>query len=155
MDSEFLKNSLLSGDGEKKFQTDVEQFEAIFPYYLSLGMTPEQFWQGDPELVRHYRKAEEIRVERRNQEQWMQGMYIYEALCDVAPIFRPFAKKGTKPNPYSHKPYPLKSQEKREEEQKDKKQMEKAMTMMDAFAAKINRNFKKKEVTANGRRSND
>ena len=33
----------------------------------------------------------------------MQGLYIYEALCDVAPILHAFAKPGTKPLPYSEK----------------------------------------------------
>ena len=76
-----------------------EVFNTHFPYYLSIGMTEEQYWDGDPELVKYYRKAEEIRNEKRNQELWLQGMYIYEALCDASPIFHAFAKKGTKPRP--------------------------------------------------------
>ena len=74
---------------------------------MSIGMTYDEFWNRDVSLVGTYRKAAELRDRRRNQELWLQGMYIYEALCDVAPIFHAFAKKGTKPRPYPEHPYSL------------------------------------------------
>jgi hypothetical protein len=88
-----------------------------FPYYLSIGMTSEQYWDGDPSLPKYYRKADELSKKRRNQELWLQGMYIYEALCDVAPILHSFAKKGTKPLPYPDHPYAITERD-RENEQK-------------------------------------
>ena len=119
--------------------TFIEQF----PYYLSIGMTPEQYWEGDPELAKYYRKADEIRRKRRNEELWLQGMYIYEALCDVAPVFHAFAKKGTKPRPYTEHPYALTHND-REEEQKRQEQRdrEKARQYMEAKMAEINKRFK-------------
>ena len=36
---------------------------------------------------------------------WKQGMYTYEALCDVSPVLHAFSKKGTKPLPYPEVPY--------------------------------------------------
>lgn len=82
-----------------------EIFLAKFPYYLSIGMTEEQYWDRDSTLVKSYRKAEELRKERVNQEMWLQGMYIYDAISRLSPILRAFAKKGTKAQPYatSHK----------------------------------------------------
>ena len=114
-----------------------------FPYYLAIGMTPEQYWDGDASLARHYRKADEIKRQRRNEELWLQGMYIYEALCDVSPIFHAFAKKGTKAKPYSDHPYALTTQE-REKEQKVREQQEreKARKYMEAKMAAINKRFK-------------
>ena len=53
-----------------------EIFLAKFPYYLSIGMTEEQYWDRDSTLVKSYRKAEELRKERVNQEMWLQGMYL-------------------------------------------------------------------------------
>ena len=73
-----------------------EIFLAKFPYYLSIGMTEEQYWDRDCTLVKSYRKAEELRKERVNQEMWLQGMYIYDAISRLSPILRAFAKKGTK-----------------------------------------------------------
>jgi hypothetical protein len=74
-------------------------------------MTYEQYWNGDCQLVKYYRKAHELRNEQKNQELWLQGLYIYDALCAVAPVFHAFAKPGTRPLPYSEKPYPLTKEE--------------------------------------------
>ena len=117
-------------------------FYDLFPYYLSIGMSPEQYWDGDPMLAKYYRKADELSRKRRNEELWLQGMYIYEALCDVAPVFHAFAKKGTKPTPYSDHPYAL-SQSDRVEEKKirEKQEREKARRYMEAKMAAINKQF--------------
>ena len=105
-------------------------------------MTYDQYWEGDCTLVKYYRKAEEIRNEKRNQELWLQGMYVYEAICDVAPVLHAFAKKGTKPTPYSIKPYPLNDkQSKREAEEKQRKLTEKGKKFMEAMAMSINKKF--------------
>ena len=108
-------------------------------------MTHEQYWEGDCALVKYYRKAEELRNEKRNQELWLQGMYIYEALCDVAPVLHSFAKKGTKPTPYSTKPYPLNDKQiKRDEEEKQRRLTEKGKRFMETMAASINKKFEEK-----------
>ena len=122
--------------------TYTEKFYEMFPYYLSIGMTPEQYWDGDCTLVKYYRKAEELRNDRRNQELWLQGMYIYEALCDVSPVLHSFAKKGTKPIPYSSKPYSItEKQRAKDEEEKQRKIAEKGKKFMEAMAASINKKF--------------
>jgi phage-related protein len=108
-------------------------------------MTAEQYWEGDCTLVKYYRKAEELRNEKRNQELWLQGMYVYEAICDVAPILHAFAKKGTKPTPYSEKPYPLNAkQSARDEEEKQRRLTEKGKRFMEAMATSINKKFEGK-----------
>ena len=60
-----------------------------------MGMSPDDYWHGDPALLKAYRKMDEIRRERENEMLWLQGMYIYEAIGDLAPILHAFAKKGT------------------------------------------------------------
>jgi hypothetical protein len=105
-------------------------------------MTPEQYWDGDCTLVKYYRKAEELRTEKRNQELWLQGMYVYEAICDVAPVLQAFGKKGAKPTPYSAKPYPLNDkQTKRDEGEKQRRLAEKGKRFMEAKAISINKKF--------------
>ena len=119
MDSKLVSGSL-SVDEESEprvrspFLTYTEQFYEVFPYYLSIGMTYEQFWDGDPMLAKYYRQAEEIKIERKNQELWLQGLYVYEALCDVAPILQAMAKKGTKARPYTDQPYAITEKQRRE-----------------------------------------
>lgn len=116
-----------------------------FPYYLSIGMTPEQYWDGDPMLAKYYRKADELSRKRRNEELWLQGMYIYEALCDVSPIFHAFAKRGTKPNPYTDHPYALTRHDMAEEQKmREKREREKARRYMEAKMAAVNKRFNSK-----------
>ena len=150
MDSELVSSSLSATEESGQASslssfTYTKQFYELFPYYLAIGMTPEQYWEGDCTLTKYYRKAEELRNERRNQELWLQGMYIYEALCDVSPVLHAYAKKGTKPSPYSSKPYPLTAQQVRnEEEEKQRKVMDKGKKFMEAMAASINKKFEGK-----------
>lgn len=114
-----------------------EQFHRVFPSYLAMGMTYEQFWDGDSVLAAEYRKAEEIRNEKLNQQLWLQGMYIYEALCDVAPILRAFTKKGTRPHKYPTEPYPISQRERKQKaEQKEKQVSMKGKAMLDALIMK-------------------
>ena len=108
-------------------------------------MTYEQYWEGDCTLTKYYRKADEIRKERLNEELWLQGMYIYEALCDVSPVLHAFAKKGTKPQPYSAKPYAItETQHKRAEEEKARKISEKGKRFMEALMKSNNKRFEGK-----------
>lgn len=73
---------------------------------MTFGMTYEQFWDGDVWMAKAYRQAYELRKERENFNAWLQGLYIYEAICDASPILRAFSK-ARKPNPYPSKPYDL------------------------------------------------
>lgn len=112
-----------------------EQMYEHFPYYLSLGMTASQYWDGDCTLVKYYRKADKIKSDRENHNLWLQGCYIYEALCCVSPVLNAFAKSGTKPIPYSEKPYSLtKEEQERRNEEKDKKNRDKARAVFTSWA---------------------
>lgn len=124
--------------------TYTEKFKELFPYYLAIGMTYEQFWNEDPELAKYYRKADEVKRERMNQEMWWQGMYIYEAICCVSPILQAFAKKGTKPKPYPEEPHPITNkQRKKEKVNREVKGDQAAKRFMEAFMAANNVKFRK------------
>lgn len=108
-----------------------EIFYKQFPYYLSIGMNEEQYWDKDPLLVKYYREAEEIRKERVNQELWLQGRYVYDAISNLSPILHAFAKKGTKAKPYLDEPYPITKQTQEEETvKKEKSNSEKGLRYM-------------------------
>ena len=147
MDSELVSSSLSATEGSGRNSsppsfTYTERFYEMFPYYLSIGMTFEQYWDGDCTLVKYYRKAEELRNDKRNQELWLQGMYIYDALCDVSPVLHAFAKKGAKPHPYPSKPYAISEKQIRQErEEKERKLIEKGKRFMEAMMQSTNKRF--------------
>ena len=153
MDSELVSSSLSATEGSGQegslpHFTYTDRFYEMFPYYLSIGMTPEQYWDGDCTLVKYYRKAEELRNDKRNQELWLQGMYIYEAICDVSPILHAFAKKGAKPHPYPSKPYAISEKQiKQEREEKERKLAEKGKRFMEAMMLSTNKRFKERSQT--------
>lgn len=114
-------------------------FDKLCPWYLSIGMTWREYWRGDPEIVRHFREAYRLREEHENQMLWLQGLYVYDALCAASPIFRSLAKRGTKPHAYVKEPYPITRREtNRDAEEKERKRMEKGRAMMQAFMASHN-----------------
>ena len=123
-----------------------EVFLAKFPYYLSIGMTEEQYWDRDCTLVKSYREAEELRKERVNQEMWLQGMYIYDAISRLSPILRAFAKKGTKAQPYVEEAYPISKKTVEEAElKKEKAKSQKGLRYMQAYMAQNNKFFEERK----------
>ena len=120
------------GDGEitSPNTTFTDFFEEVFPAYLAIGMTWTQFWIDEPELAIAYRKADAIRKRRINEELWLEGMYMAEALsATVGNMF----SKGQK-HPYPAEPFPITADEQRERrEREEKARMER---MKAAFIAK-------------------
>lgn len=126
------------GSGEVSTSpTYTEIFEEAFPFYLSIGMTYEQFWEGQPSLTADYRKAHNMIQKRRNQEAWRQGLYIYNAIGAFAEILPAFPKKGAKIQPYMEEPLPISEEDVRErEERKQREKMERIKQRMLGFVKK-------------------
>lgn len=123
--------------------TDV--FNKRFPYHLAIGMTEEQYWDKDPMLAKYFRQAEDIRSKRRNQELWLQGMYIYDAIQRLSPILKAFPKKGTKAQPYPEEPYPLTKEDQEDiKKKREKEQMLKNKRVMESYMIKVNKHFAEK-----------
>lgn len=79
--------------GEPSTKSYTETFNEAFPYYLSIGMSYELYWHGEPNLVKAFREADELRVDRMNYEAWLQGLYVYQAVGALYPVFNPFSKQ--------------------------------------------------------------
>lgn len=95
------------------------------PHYMSIGMSYDEFWNQDVTLVRVYLKAKELRDKQRNQELWLQGLYVYEALCDASPLLRFTMRKGSiQPNPYVAEPYPMTELEVKAREERELRKKE-------------------------------
>ena len=113
-------------------------------------MSPEQYWEGDSELVKFYRKADDIKKERENQRLWLEGAYFYEALVRISPVLHAFAKRGTRPKPYLDDPFPISSKGvDASKNKREAKEYEKNKAIMAAWAAGVNKRFAEKEVNEN------
>ena len=72
------------------------------PVYITYGMTYEQYWYGDPWMARAYAQAYLMKRKVRNEDIWIQGIYMTHALQTV--IGTAFGKKKLK---YIEKPLDL------------------------------------------------
>ena len=84
MDGEFLT---LSDEAKEPRRTAGEIFDDALPYYLTWGMTLEQFWDGDNDLPRIYHRKHLIEQEQKNKDMHRLGAYIYETLTRLQPFF--------------------------------------------------------------------
>ena len=132
------------GDSQVKDSpsTFTEVFEKVFPYYLAMGMSYSQFWEDEPRLCEAYRKADEIRRRRMNEELWLNGIYTAEALAStVGNMF----SKGTK-HKYPTEPKPITMDEIQERrERAEKARMEKIKAAFTARALNLNAKMEAKE----------
>lgn len=96
--------------------------------------------------MKYYREAEELRNEKLNQQAWLQGRYIYDALNRVSPILHAFAKKGTKAQPYVEQAYPISKRSAQEaKENKEKANAQKGIRFMEAYMVQNNKRFEERK----------
>ncbi len=100
-----------------------KKFEELCPYFISIGMTYDQFWRDDVSIAKYYLEAYEMKIKRDIEfANWCnhnQGMYNYEAFCYVSPVMHAFSKKGTKPLPFPNKPHELFGKEEKVKSQEE------------------------------------
>ena len=114
-----------------------ETFEECFPFYLAIGMSSAEYWEGDPSLTRYFRKAYKIKQDENNRNAWLQGVYIYDAVSTA--IYNALRGKNTKVAEYAKQPYNFGNKEKSELEKAKEVEAEqaKAAVWMENFV-KIN-----------------
>lgn len=103
---------------------------------MSIGMTYDDFWNGDVNMVRAYRKADEMKRRRENEAMWLQGLYVRDALiCTVGNMF---SGKDGKTHEYPNEPYAITETEIRErEERANRLAQERIKAEFAAFAARM------------------
>lgn len=114
--SQELNSDTLSDDPQRIG----EQLDELCIYYMSLGMTYEDFWYGDYCKLKYIREADELKKARANADFYMQGFYNFRAFNAVMESFSygMNGKKGKKPEPYLKAPVPVTEVEKEIEKQR-------------------------------------
>jgi hypothetical protein len=103
-------------------------------------MTYEQFWVEDPALCKAYRRADEIRKKRMNEELWLNGIYMAEALAST--VGNMFSKQKYK---YPAEPKPITMDEIEERNERERRaKMEKIKTAFTAKALAVNAHMEAK-----------
>lgn len=107
-------------------------------------MTYDEFYRQDHTLVIAYRKAHELKRKEENENFWLMGAYVYQAISRVAPLLIPF-NKNPKPEPYLNKPFPIFEEKETDEKAEAKAVSDKGLAYMFSQMQKINNKFGYKE----------
>lgn len=115
-----------------------EIFDEQLPFYISLGMSATEYWEGDTALPYFYRKAwkmkSKYKADHENYLAWLQGMYIADAISSC------FGKN----HHYPKEPYELKTPEQPKTKAEEQKIVKKAALGFAEFVAAKNAEFKRK-----------
>ena len=119
---------------------------------MSLGMTYEQYWDGDVWMVRDFWQSHKLKLQEQNQQAYIQGMYVYSAIASMVPVLRPFSK-ARKPENYLDEPidfygFKNEAQGKNPVKQKvdEQKQSDnKAKQLMEIWAINFNAKFEERQ----------
>ena len=123
-------------DSPTQKKTNTEIFEECFPFYLAIGMSYAEYWEGDSKLTQYYRKAYHIKQEEINNNAWLQGMYIYDAISTALHnTLRGMSKSKPPAKDYAKQPYEFKNKVKSEPEKAKEVEIEqeKALAWMENF----------------------
>ena len=126
--------------GSSSLSTYTEIFHDAFPIYLALGMTPAEFWEGSSCLTKHYREAYVQKQIMFNQQAWLQGIYIHDAVSKA--IYNnfngAFGKKG-KAQEYIKEPIDFEQKKKKlTQEELEEQELKK----LEEYLSKFEKNFK-------------
>ena len=133
--------------GESNTTETPDDFRTIidkaFPSYLAMGMTYNEYYNEDHTLTIAYREAYRKKREVENENMWLLGAYVYQAVARVSPLYNPFSKHP-KPDDYLDKPFPIfQSEEDKANAKSNAVADDKGMAYMLAQMSKINNKFGK------------
>ena len=116
-----------------------EVFEELFPQYLLYGMTYEQYWKDDPYLARAYAQAYLLKRKVENENMWIQGAYIANAVTiSIANTF------GKKQHDYLKQPLDIFPKTEREKAEEVRAERQKLIAMLSGFKRAFNKKAKEK-----------
>ena len=99
-----------------------EYLDIVCPYFMLYGMTWHDFWSESIDRFHDYWQRYQFDIERRNQELWLQGLYIQEAVAAVLDI-----KHKVK---YPEKPHRLTEMTEKEKENENRRKVEQLREML-------------------------
>ena len=115
--------------------------DELCAYYMSIGVTYDEFWYGDYTRLKYYVKKHDLEIEQKNYYCWLQGLYVYDALNVV--IGNAFSKRNAKKQNYVEKPIPVLPKTESQKEADAIKERQKAIESFEAMKAAWDKKMKK------------
>lgn len=137
-----MEGELLKSNTPSEYEFPWETFDRLCPYYLHLGMTIDQYWNGAPELTKYFREKHRLDREAKNQELWLQGLYFHKAVSIA--LANAFSRKGARTHNYPDKPIDIFGEN--EKNVNVEKERRKAVNFFD----NLKKSFEAKQALTNG-----
>lgn len=139
MESDEGLTSLSNNVEIETYQTFSDYADRLCPIYMAMGVSYNEFWNGDYSQFKYYWEKENILNEKKNAELWLLGNYVYDAICAVAPVLVANPRNGAKITPYHKKPYQLNEEEPKTPQEEQNEMLVKFKNM----TSRWNENFNK------------
>lgn len=109
-------------------------------YYMAIGVPYKEYWYGDPAQLRYYVRAHELKNEQKNEEIWLQGLYVFKAFDSIISTFswQLGGRKGKRPEGYIDKPIRLTEKTEEEKRRDEINQAKKIINDFDAWSSRLN-----------------
>lgn len=107
------------------------------------GVPYEEFWDGDYTRLKFYVQSHKLAVEQRNQELWLQGLYIYDGVSTA--LYNAFLPKGKPPKRYVEKPYRITEMTEIDKEIEKKEILKNFKEQLNALGRKFDKRHKAQE----------
>lgn len=95
---------------------------------MSYGMTYEQYWLGTPMMAKAYREAYMLKRRVQNENMWLQGLYIHNAVEAV--VGTALGKQKLK---YVPQPFDIFPKTKLEEEQEKERERQRLIAYLNTL----------------------
>lgn len=114
-----------------------EHLDALCEYYMSIGVSYDEFWYGDYCRLKYYESRYLAQRKIQNEQAWMQGAYIYNAIS-VA-LGNAFRKRGSNPEKYLEKPIEFFGKTEAEEKAEAEQAKQRIIANLNRIASEWNR----------------
>lgn len=122
-------------------QSFSDVLDKLCAYYMALGVSANEFWDGDYTLLKYYAEKHRIAVEQQNEQLWLQGMYFYEAL--TVALAQAFSKHSNAK--YPEKPHRLTPLSEEEQEIENQKKVEEFRAQLMAACGRFEAKHKREQ----------
>lgn len=141
MESDVTASLLSEEDEHGVEQSFGDTLDKLCAYYMALGVSADEFWNGDYTMLKYYVEKHRIAVEQKNEQLWLQGMYFYEAL--TVALAQAFSKHTNAR--YPDKPHRLTPMSEEEQELENKKKVEEFRAQLMALGRRFEAKHKREQ----------
>lgn len=117
-----------------------DMLDRVCAYYMAIGVSFDEFWNGDYTQLKYRIAANRLMLEERNREMWIQGMYVYDAVMTA--LYNVNRGKGHAPKEYRQEPIRITEMSEEEKEAEAQKTLERFKASLTALTGRLERREK-------------